>query len=72
MFQIAGNIALKFAGPIAPVGFWFAGDLALWIAVLMPEATVNLDYLSAGTENQVRLSRQALDVKAVAIAKTVY
>ena len=61
----------EFGSPVLQARFRNTSDFAGRIGVLMPEATVNKDYLFQLRENDVRVSRQALAMKMIAIPQAV-
>ena len=66
MLFIPLSVPISLGVPVVGVGC--GGDAPVAATVLMPEATVNEDYLSAGDENEVRLPRKVGGVERIAVA----
>ena len=56
------KVGLNFVFPRCDIGFWYSCELAIWIRVSMPEASVNKKNGFILGEYQVRFSRQIADV----------
>lgn len=57
--------------PVRCVRFWRSAIWAFWLFVLVPETSVYKYYLASGGKHKVRLSRQVLPVKPVAVSHPV-